>query len=387
MEYNSILDKAIAIDEGESFRSAVKRLAYVSVYSISQLTICERNANKPFNPLLGETYEFVNEDIGFLSEQVSHHPPVTANYCRGKKTNYKIWNNQKTNTKFRGKSLDFIQQYKTYIEFGDHNEKYEIDAPMFAAHNLIIGTPYVDIGGTSTIKSIEHPDLECLLTYTKRGWTTRDMFKVEGDVYRKNSKKKELLYKIHGNWNSKIYISQYDDRGKVKKESQELVFQKNEYPERWEYMYGMSNFSLQLNYFPNWLHRVVAPTDTRRRPDQRSLENGDMVSASQQKDRLEKKQRKMRRDKEASNIEHEPAYFQEFENHLDNQTYFIYNDRYFEQDRKSQDWTRLPDLFGEEDEENTDSNPVINNEAHDEAKEVDVTSASLKKDKVSAKKE
>jgi hypothetical protein len=108
MEYNSILDKAIAIDEGDQTRSAVKRLAYVAVYSISQLTICERNANKPFNPLLGETYEFVTEDIEFLSEQVSHHPPVTANYCKGKKSNYKIWNNQKTNTKFRGKSLDFI---------------------------------------------------------------------------------------------------------------------------------------------------------------------------------------------------------------------------------------------------------------------------------------
>jgi hypothetical protein len=143
LEYNDILDQATKLESQEM------RLAYVAVHSITQVTICERNATKPFNPILGETYEYVTDNFEFISEQVTHHPPITANYCRGRKSNYKFWNNQKTNTKFTGKSMDFIQQYKTYIEFGDHNEKYEITAPVFSAHNLIIGTPYVDIGGTS----------------------------------------------------------------------------------------------------------------------------------------------------------------------------------------------------------------------------------------------
>lgn len=35
---------------------------------------------KPFNPLLGETYEFCDHarGINFYGEQVSHHPPITA---------------------------------------------------------------------------------------------------------------------------------------------------------------------------------------------------------------------------------------------------------------------------------------------------------------------
>jgi len=33
---------------------------------------------KPFNPILGETYEYVTEKRRFYAEQVSHHPPVTA---------------------------------------------------------------------------------------------------------------------------------------------------------------------------------------------------------------------------------------------------------------------------------------------------------------------
>ena len=45
---------------------------------------------KPFNPLLGETYELVNDQLELLSEQVSHHPPISANYCRGKNENFSI---------------------------------------------------------------------------------------------------------------------------------------------------------------------------------------------------------------------------------------------------------------------------------------------------------
>ena len=50
-----------------------------------------------------------------------------------------------------------------------------------------------------------------------------------------------------------------------------MVWHKVPYPEQAEMMYGMSHFSLQMNYFPSWLHDKVAPTDTRRRPDQRGL--------------------------------------------------------------------------------------------------------------------
>jgi hypothetical protein len=101
LEYNHILDEAIMLTSQEM------RLAYIGVHAITQVTICERNATKPFNPILGETYEFVTDDFEFISEQVTHHPPITANFCRGKKSNYTIWNNQKTNTKFTGKSMDF----------------------------------------------------------------------------------------------------------------------------------------------------------------------------------------------------------------------------------------------------------------------------------------
>ena len=113
-------------------------------------------------------------------------------------------------------------------------------------------------------------------------------------------------------------------------------------------MYGMSHFSLQLNYFPSWLHNVVPPTDTRRRPDQRALENGNMIDASAHKDRLEKKQRSVRKAREAKGIEHSPMYFQPVEvDEDDSQVYYKYNYKYFEDHRVAQNWKGLPDLFTE----------------------------------------
>ena len=110
----------------------------------------------------------------------------------------------------------------------------------------------------------------------------------------------------------------------------------------------MSHFSLQLNYFPKQLHNVVAPTDTRRRPDQRALENGDMKSAADHKDRLENLQRAVRKWREENKTEHSPRYFTTWKNEGDGQTYFVYNKLYFEEDRVKQDWQHLPDIFSEE---------------------------------------
>ena len=75
MEYCELLDQAI--EETDSLR----RLAYVSSYVITNLPCLEKNTTKPFNPLLGETFEMVTDKFRFIAEQVSHHPPITALEC------------------------------------------------------------------------------------------------------------------------------------------------------------------------------------------------------------------------------------------------------------------------------------------------------------------
>lgn len=47
--------------------------------SLTSVALSDLTA-KPFNPLLGETFEYVDEERGvkFFTEQVSHHPPICA---------------------------------------------------------------------------------------------------------------------------------------------------------------------------------------------------------------------------------------------------------------------------------------------------------------------
>ncbi len=109
------------------------------------------------------------------------------------------------------------------------------------------------------------------MEYHKKGWSSANSFRVDGDVF---NSKKEVVYKIDGRWDSGASIIN------VATGKKEEVWKKAPYHEKWEYMYGYTNFMIQLNYLPNFLKKVIPPTDTRWRPDQRALENGDMKLGS-----------------------------------------------------------------------------------------------------------
>ena len=79
IEYSHLLDMAANSSD------PLERLAYVSAYAMSGYASTADRLGKPFNPLLGETFEFVHEQkhIKYISEQVSHHPPISACHCEG----------------------------------------------------------------------------------------------------------------------------------------------------------------------------------------------------------------------------------------------------------------------------------------------------------------
>jgi hypothetical protein len=127
------------------------------------------------------------------------------------------------------------------------------------------------------------------------------------------------------------------------------LWTKDPYPDNWEYMYGMTHYTLQMNYLPNTLRPYLPPTDCRLRPDQTALENGDFKLAAILKDKLEEKQRAMCRYNEKHKIPHKPVYFDEWKNPEDpDHIYYKYNETYFERDRKLRQWPRCPDLFSEQ---------------------------------------
>lgn len=72
------------IDEEEAFRIAaktddpVKRLMRVCIAFVSMLSSTKMRKRKPFNPMLGETYELVTDKFRFLAEKTGHLPVQTS---------------------------------------------------------------------------------------------------------------------------------------------------------------------------------------------------------------------------------------------------------------------------------------------------------------------
>jgi hypothetical protein len=125
-EYADILDAATKCTD------ACEQLAYVAAFTISSYSTTSSRTGKPFNPLLGETFECDRmEDLGWrsFSEQVSHHPPMVAQYCEGR--GWKCWQEFTMTSKFRGEispgdtagdgSSGVRQREQVLLEEGHHN--------------------------------------------------------------------------------------------------------------------------------------------------------------------------------------------------------------------------------------------------------------------------
>ena len=74
---NHFLKKANA--ENDSLR----RMIYVAGYNAATYYLVKGRTGKPFNPLLGETFELLSPNFRYFSEAVSHHPPIAAICAEG----------------------------------------------------------------------------------------------------------------------------------------------------------------------------------------------------------------------------------------------------------------------------------------------------------------
>ena len=169
LEYSELLDKAATLeDPGE-------RMVQVASFAISAYAASvHRVGHKPFNPLLGETYECIREDKGFrfISEQVSHHPPISAAHAIG--NNFTLWEDVRIKTKFWGKSLEFQPSGTVHLTLRDLGDTYEWNKVTSCVHNLFGGGErWVDQYGECVITNKAH-GITCKLTFMKaNSWSGR----------------------------------------------------------------------------------------------------------------------------------------------------------------------------------------------------------------------
>lgn len=79
------------------------RLAQIAGHYAGSFQAGIGRMDKPFNPMLGETYEMVTPEFRFLAEAVSHHPAVLALHITGEGFDIRISTLAKVN--FNGREV------------------------------------------------------------------------------------------------------------------------------------------------------------------------------------------------------------------------------------------------------------------------------------------
>ncbi|XP_026529418.1 oxysterol-binding protein-related protein 3 isoform X7 [Notechis scutatus] len=293
LEYSELLDKAAFTP------NSFERMVYVAAFAVSAYASSYyRAGSKPFNPVLGETYERICEDKGFqfFSEQVSHHPAISA--CHAESDNFIFWQDIRWKNKFWGKSIEIVPIGTTHVILPGFKDHYEWNKVTSCIHNILNGQRWIEHYGEIIIKNLNDDSCHCKLTFVKTKYWNRSVHDIEGNVLDKNGK---VVHRLFGKWHENIYCGTPS--------SPNCIWRANPMPKDYEQWYGFTQFALELNEFEPISRSLLPPTDTRFRPDQRFLEEGNIEGAEIQKQRIEELQRARRKVLEESNIEHHPRFF------------------------------------------------------------------------------
>ncbi|XP_061840061.1 oxysterol-binding protein 1 isoform X1 [Nerophis lumbriciformis] len=299
LEYYELLDKA------SKCQSSLEQMCYVAAFTVSSYSTTVHRTGKPFNPLLGETFELDRlRECGYrsLCEQVSHHPPAAAHHAFSEK-GWTLRQEITLASKFRGKYLSIMPLGAIQCMFAKSNNHYSWKKVTTTVHNIIVGKLWIDQSGEIDVVNHKTGD-RCHLKFAPYSYFSRDVpRKVTGVVTDKDGK---AHYVLSGTWDEKMEFSRIMQssksengaEGKQRTVYQTLkakeIWRKNPLPEGAETMYFFSSLALTLNE----PEEGVAPTDSRRRPDQRLMEDGHWDEANAEKQRLEEKQRMVRRERE-----------------------------------------------------------------------------------------
>uniref|UniRef100_A0A3P8VWT6 Oxysterol-binding protein n=1 Tax=Cynoglossus semilaevis TaxID=244447 RepID=A0A3P8VWT6_CYNSE len=295
LEYAELLDIANHIDD------PYERMVYVAAFSISGYAWASwRNRYKPFNPVLGETYENHREDRGFryISEQVSHHPPISA--CHADSENFTFWQDQRWKNKFWGKSVEIISSGLVNIKLPRYGDHYEWNKVVTCIHNVLSQQRWLEHYGEVVIRNTQSDVCTCKITFVKSRYWSSDSSKneVQGVVLNRAG---EVVHRFGGLWHEGIFCDTLS--------TPKCIWKPNVQPDDYAQFYGFSRYARELNELTPELKAVLPPTDTRFRPDQRLLEEGKVAEADKKKDEVEEKQRERRKEMASRGEEHTPRFF------------------------------------------------------------------------------
>lgn len=294
MEYTDCLDAAATCED------PFMRMAYIVGYTMGPFAAIERPW-KPFNPILGETFEYYKRDKGikYLAEQVSHHPPVGVSHAESDLWSYDLVSAPKT--KFLGNSVEVYPIGRTRIKLKGTGELFSLVPPPTKAHNVIIGSIWIDTFGDYTLLN-STTGAKAHLFFQPCGWFGAGRYDISGTVKTPEGVPKIAL---SGKWNSYLDAVKCDENGDPLPDAETIrIWTCRPKPE--DDPYSFTHFAHELNSCEGI---NPMPSDSRRRPDRALLELGQSGEAAVAKHHLEEMQRVERRRREEEEKSWKPRWF------------------------------------------------------------------------------
>ncbi|CUM62951.1 uncharacterized protein PRCAT00000511001 [Priceomyces carsonii] len=334
VEYSDLINNSLQSnfnDNGEK----ILRIATFAVSYLSSLRVKERNIRKPFNPLLGETFELVREDLGFrfISEKVCHRPPVFAMFVESEK--WLLSYSPSPGQKFWGKNMEITTGGVVKLTINSTGEVFTWSQPTTLLKNIIAGEKYCEPASSVTVKSTT--GYKAVIEFAKGSMFSGRSEDLTIKSY--DPLKEEMPYTVTGKWTESLTLKT--------KTTEKLIWEVGNLLPDVNKKYGFTCFTGSLNKITPIEKDSMAPTDSRLRPDMQLYEKGDLEGAEKKKIELEEMQRERRKKMEANSTEYKPLFFKHVGGNSADSGEWIYirGEKSYWNRRKMNDWSDLPKLW------------------------------------------
>ena len=296
------------------------QLGFISAFIIGELFLYIGRNLKPFNPIIGETFEYFDnkKKFRYYSEQISHSPQITA--FVGETTDFALYGDTENSTSFKILKGAIELEFKNKIHLilkKCNNAHFIYNRPTLIVKGFVKPPLHNDFSGTTVIENINDKENKCEIKFYEETWKNNVIGLFDGKIFNKD----KIVYLIKGNWNNNIYLTDPDGNNKIELLN---INQKQEYLKNNTDSYALPEFSCNLNVINEKLENNLPHNDSRFRKDMRNLENGEIKEAQVYKEKYEEKQRK-----ELNCPEHEILYFEEYFDEDIKEKYYKPNGKYW----------------------------------------------------------
>ena len=287
------------IGEARDDVDCVQRIArwYVSGFHMRP-----HGAKKPYNPILGETFEAVflrgtKDELWYLAEQVSHHPPISVFTARHMRSGVHITASYQPKSKLINPNCGAsIGEGLLVLHTG--RRTYHLTWPSAYVSGVLTGPMRLEVVGDVSITPVPKDSLHvaALLKFERKGYFTGSYDRMQGTI----SRGKERLYSIDGLWHEVMTIQRvWPNASQTAAEPKKVFF--DPVTEQAERPFAVETVHSKPSRLV-WKAVTIA------------LRNKDAAAAKLAKDEVESAQREAWRAREARGSEYLPALFRMTEN-------------------------------------------------------------------------